>query len=144
MGETARFGVSMDKNLVDLLDKLTREGGHPNRSETLRELVRKEIINTGKDDEREVIGTVTLLYHMDTRLPRVPVKDYPSLKIRANIQLHVEKDICVKVLILKGSGGDVQSWSRQLLSRRGILGRLNIAATDEFYKELRRKNIDFS
>ncbi|MBI9108442.1 MAG: ribbon-helix-helix protein, CopG family [Spirochaetales bacterium] len=137
MGETIRFGVSMDSDLVELLDRLTRQKGHENRSETLRGLVRQELIDTGSlDAEREVIGTVTLLYHYETRLPRVSVKSFPSVRITANLQLHAEGEICVKTLVLKGKGSEVHAWAQRLLSSKNVIGKLAIAATDELYKEL--------
>ena len=137
MGETIRFGVSMDSDLVELLDKLTTEKGNDSRSETLRGLVRDELINEGSgDDEREVIGTVTLIYHHKTRLPRVSVEPYPSVEITANLQLHAEEEIRVKVLVVKGKGREVHAWAQKLLSSRNIIGRLNIAATDELFREL--------
>lgn len=40
--DVVRFGVSMDRELVRLLDDLTSGGGYANRSETLRALVRRE------------------------------------------------------------------------------------------------------
>lgn len=40
--DVVRFGVSMDRELVRLLDELTSGGGYANRSETLRALVRRE------------------------------------------------------------------------------------------------------
>ena len=137
MGETVRFGVSMDSELVDLLDKLTTAEGHENRSETIRSLVRKEITETGSTDaEHEVIGTVTLLYHYQTRIPRVLINDYPSVRINSNIQLHAEDEICIKVIVVKGKGAEVQAWARKLLSSKKIIGKLSITATEDLYREL--------
>ncbi len=137
MGETIRFGVSMDSDLVELLDRLTREGNHDNRSETLRTLVRNEIIAKGiEDDDREVIGTMTLLYHHKTRLPRVSIAPYPSVSIKANFLFHVEGEICAKILIIKGTGREVQAWARKLLNSTNIIGKLSFTATDELYREL--------
>jgi len=140
MGETVRFGVSMDSDLVDLLDQLTHQGDHDNRSETIRGLVRKEIIKKGiEDTDREVFGTVTLLYHHETRLPRVSIAPFPSVSITANLQFHIEGDICAKVLIVRGKGSEVHAWAQKLISNSHIIGKLSFAATDELYKELIKK-----
>jgi CopG family nickel-responsive transcriptional regulator len=140
MGETIRFGVSMDSDLVELLDRLTRQGNHDNRSETIRGLVRKELINEGIEDvDREVVGTVTLLYHQKTHLPRLSISPYPSVSITANLQFHIEKEICVKVLVVKGRGKEIHAWARKLLTSPHIISKLTFAATDELYKELMKK-----
>lgn len=137
MGETVRFGVSMDSDLVDLLDEMTQQKGHPNRSETLRGLVRQELVNeTTQEGEHEVLGTVTLLYQKDTSLCRVSVEDFPSVKITANLKLHADQDICVKVIVVQGKADEVQAWAQKLLSCRNVIGKLNIAATDELTREL--------
>jgi CopG family transcriptional regulator, nickel-responsive regulator len=137
MGETIRFGVSMDSDLVELLDAMTSEKGHSNRSETLRELVRQELVTAwAEEEEQEVIGTLTLLYHYGTRLPKVSVEPFPSVRITANLQLHADREICVKVLVLQGKGKEVHAWAQKLLAGRKIIGKLAIAATDELQKEL--------
>ncbi len=140
MGETIRFGVSMDSDLVELLDRMAREKGHPNRSETLRALVREELVHADAGgDEQQVIGTLTLLYHHGTSFPRVSVQSFPSLRITANLQIHADQDVCVKVLVLQGKGTEVHAWAQKLLSRKKVIGKLTIAATEELKKELIRK-----
>ena len=44
MSEIIRFGVSMEKELVEELDKLTINQNYANRSEAIRSLVRKELV----------------------------------------------------------------------------------------------------
>jgi len=140
MGETIRFGVSMDSDLVELLDQLTQQENHDNRSETIRGLVRKEIIEKGSEDNnREVISILTLLHHHKTRLPRVSISPFPSVSITANLQFHIEGDVCVKVLIVKGKGNEIRSWAQKLLTSPHIIGKLDFIATDELYKELIKK-----
>ena len=137
MGKTTRFGVSMDSDLVELLDRLTIEGGHKNRSETIRGLVRQKLVETvSQNSDREVIGTVTLLYHFETHLPRIAVSTYPSVRISANIQLHAEQEICIKVMVVKGKGSEVHAWAKKLLSSNNVIGELTITATKELFKEL--------
>ncbi len=137
MGETVRFGVSMDSEMVELLDRFTIEQGHENRSETIRSLVRQALVETNSGDaDPEIIGTVTLLYHHSTRLPRVLVENYPSVQITANIQLHADTDIRIKVLVVRGRGSEVHAWAQKLLSSKKIIGKLAVTATDELFKEL--------
>lgn len=139
MGQTIRFGVSMDSTLVELLDKLTIERGNRNRSDTLRDLVRRELTERGSNDEsHNVIGTVTLLYHQSTQLPRLSIEPYPSLRITANLQFHVEDQLRSKVITITGKGSEVRSWAGQLLASPHVIGTLAIAATDELYGELGR------
>lgn len=137
MGETVRFGVSMDRSQVALLDEISRAMGHENRSETIRSLVRQYTVeNVAIEDNRRVVGTLTLTYRFGKRLPTVLLADYPTLRITTNIQTHVNDEICVKVLVLTGTADEVHRWSRRLIGARDIVGQLTVAATDQILDEL--------
>ena len=139
MGSTTRFGVSMDKDLVELLDQFAVAGGHANRSEALRSLVRNELTSdTSVGDGDDVVGIVTLIYRTGKRLPSVAVSAYPSLRISANLQLHIERESCIKLLVVQGTAGDVRGWAARLTGRQGVIGRLTICATGGILRELRR------
>ncbi|MFH1912106.1 MAG: ribbon-helix-helix protein, CopG family, partial [Pseudomonadota bacterium] len=43
MSELVRFGVSLEKSLLDRFDDLIREKQYTNRSEALRDLIRREL-----------------------------------------------------------------------------------------------------
>ncbi len=137
MSDTVRFGVSMEKSLVEVLDRLSTEQGYGNRSQMLRSLVRQEVVRSGAAaDDGEVAGVLTLVYRYGTRLRRVSTDDYATLRIVANTQLHLDDAVCLKVMILTGTGGEVRSWAKPLITQRGVVGKLNISATEELYREL--------
>ena len=86
MGATTRFGVSMDRELAGMLDRLTDSAGYPNRSEAIRSLVRQELIRTGgEEDDREVAGVITLIYRYGTRLAPAPIADDSSIHVSAPV-----------------------------------------------------------
>ncbi len=58
-----RVGVSFEPRLLNKFDMLLKKRGYTNRSEAIRDLIRKEIIESEiKDEEGEVIGTLTIIY----------------------------------------------------------------------------------
>ena len=129
----------MDKELVDLLDSITQTEGYVNRSETIRSLVRQELIKTGAEDtSRDVTAVISLIFHYTTSLARIPIDRYPSLRIITNLQQHLQKEIVIKILVVTGSSGDVRAWSQELIGQKHVIGRVNIAATDELFQELRK------
>ncbi len=137
MGETVRFGVSMDSSQVALLDQMSAGMGHENRSETIRSLVRQHAMETvAIAGDRHVVGTLMLTYRFGKRLPTVRLADYPTLRINANTQTHVNDQICVKVLVLTGNAKEVRMWSSKLSNARNVVGRLTVAPTDEIVEEL--------
>ncbi|MCD6382038.1 MAG: ribbon-helix-helix protein, CopG family, partial [Candidatus Hydrothermae bacterium] len=44
MGETVRFGVSMDRELLELFDSVISSKGYSSRSEAIRDLIRGMIV----------------------------------------------------------------------------------------------------
>jgi len=132
-----RFGVSMEEELVQLLDELADREGYDNRSEALRSLVRKELArDSSPGDDRQVAGIVTLLYPYGRKLIDAPVAAYPSLQITANLQLHLQGNVTLKTLVIQGSGAEVHAWARRVVSQRGVLGELSVVATEEVYAAL--------
>ncbi|MCK4308402.1 MAG: ribbon-helix-helix protein, CopG family, partial [Candidatus Atribacteria bacterium] len=43
MSEIVRFGVSLEKELLDKFDRLIKEKKYPNRSEAIRDLIRENL-----------------------------------------------------------------------------------------------------
>jgi CopG family nickel-responsive transcriptional regulator len=137
MSQLVRFGVSMEQELVTLLDELTIRHAHPNRSETIRALVRQqELLESPQQKDREVTAIISLIYHHKTELIRVALNEYPSLHLSVNIKMHLHDDIIIKILVITGKSEDVSAWARQVTGQKHVIGRITIAATDQLYGKL--------
>jgi CopG family nickel-responsive transcriptional regulator len=81
MGKIIRFGVSMDESLATLLDQITEDRHFPNRSETIRSLIREQVLQQNKEDPTSLVtAIVSLTYHYKTTLDRVPSSKATALK----------------------------------------------------------------
>lgn len=137
MGEIVRFGVSMDSTLVQLLDELVARNNHDNRSEVIRTLVRDAIVDDAAlEKNATVVGTLTILYHHTTPIPRVPIDRFTSLEIIANMQFHLKEEIVAKVIIIRGSYTTVEAWANEVLASSNLIGKLTVVATDDLLGEL--------
>ncbi|MCK9288210.1 MAG: ribbon-helix-helix protein, CopG family [Sphaerochaetaceae bacterium] len=137
MSEIIRFGVSMEKELVEELDKLTINQNYANRSEAIRSLVRKELVaNSIQDDDTEVTAIVQLIFHYTVQLVRNPIDRYASLRLITNLQQHLEKNICMKILIVSGVCKEVRAWAQELIGQRHVIGNLTFVATEDVFKGL--------
>lgn len=127
-----RFGVSMEEELVTLLDDLVDREQYANRSEALRSLVRDKLARgEGREDDRPVAGIVTLIYPWNRTLIRAPVAPFPSIRIFSNLQLHLQDDICLKVLVVQGKSGEVRQWARPVVAQKGVVGSISVVATED-------------
>ena len=68
MPELVRTSVSIEKPLFKRLEKLVRSSRYTNRSEFLRDLIRERLVQEEWEHDREVVGTITLIYDHHVRL----------------------------------------------------------------------------
>jgi CopG family nickel-responsive transcriptional regulator len=134
MGGIVRFGVSIETELLNNFDVLCNEKGYGNRSEAIRDLIRKSLVegewskNTG-----DVAATLTLVYNhhksgLAQKLTRAQ-HDAHHL-IVSTLHVHLDHDNCLEVLVLKGKSEEIQSLSGKLSAIKGILlGEFSRATT---------------
>ncbi|MEX2445007.1 MAG: ribbon-helix-helix protein, CopG family [Alkalispirochaeta sp.] len=140
--QLSRFGVSMERELVDHLDTLAQRRGYANRSEALRAMVRHELSHVspgdaGPDsDDREIAVLISLVFPYGFSLKRCPIEPFPSLGVTANLQLHLKGNVSLKLLVVQGRAGEVRSWAQGLTSQKGVTAHYQEIATQEIYEVL--------
>lgn len=134
MSELRRFGVSMEEDLLEKFDGLARSRGYTNRSEFLRDLARRELIEQQWElEEAEVAGTVTLVYDHDARGlgdELVHVQHDHHVLVISSMHVHLDERNCLEVIVMRGKAKDVRSLAYALISRRGVKhGQLTMTST---------------
>ncbi|AGW14891.1 nickel-responsive transcriptional regulator NikR [Megalodesulfovibrio gigas] len=134
MGQTIRFGVSLDSELLEKFDALCEERCYQTRSEAIRDLIRNTLVQKEWEDTGNVVaGTLTLVYdhHKSDLAQRLTELQHDHHDvIISTIHAHLDHDNCLEVLILKGPGKDVQALGQKLISTKGVKhGKLNLTTT---------------
>ncbi|MFO8033097.1 MAG: nickel-responsive transcriptional regulator NikR [Desulfohalobiaceae bacterium] len=134
MGQTIRFGVSLDSDLLEKFDSLCQERCYQTRSEAIRDLIRRELVQKQWEDEnQEVAGTLTLVYnhhHSDLAQKMIELQHQALDVIITSLHVHIDTHNCLEVLVLRGPAQDVRSVSQRLISTRGIKhGKLSLSTT---------------
>src|SRR5512136_2172158 len=62
MSELVRFGVSLEKTLLEKFDAFIRNRNYTNRSEAFRDMIRQELIKREWLEGEDVAGAITLIY----------------------------------------------------------------------------------
>ncbi|UZP69095.1 nickel-responsive transcriptional regulator NikR [Desulfovibrio mangrovi] len=136
MGQTIRFGVSLDSDLLEKFDHLCEERCYQTRSEAIRDLIRNTLVEEEwKDDSREIAGTLTLVYdHHKSDLSQKLVEiqhDHHDVII-TSMHVHLDHHNCLEVLVLKGDGNEVRTLAQKLTSTKGVKhGKLSLATTGQ-------------
>ncbi|MFP4214160.1 MAG: nickel-responsive transcriptional regulator NikR [Desulfohalobiaceae bacterium] len=134
MGQTIRFGVSLDSDLLEKFDSLCQERCYQTRSEAIRDLIRRDLVQKQWEDEnQEVAGTLTLVYnhhHSDLAQKMIELQHQSLDVIITSLHVHIDAHNCLEVLVLRGPAQDVRSVSQRLISTRGIKhGKLSLSTT---------------
>lgn len=134
MGQTIRFGVSLDSDLLEKFDSLCQERCYQTRSEAIRDLIRRDLVQKQWEDEnQEVAGTLTLVYnhhHSDLAQKMIELQHQALDVIITSLHVHIDAHNCLEVLVLRGPAQEVRSVSQRLISTRGIKhGKLSLSTT---------------
>ncbi len=123
MAELVRTGISLDRELLERFDRVIRKKGYKNRSEAIRDLVRDYAVAEDVEENRTVVGTLTLVYdHHRPRLSErlIHAQHHAHGKVLAATHVHLDHRNCLEVVIMKGPSSEMKRLADQLLSLRGV------------------------
>ena len=119
-----RFGVSIEPDLLSKFDKMIKKEGYFNRSEAIRDLVRKNlIIEKNKDPDAKAIGTLTMIYdhHAGSLTDKLlDLQHDHTSEILVTTHVHIDHHNCLEVLVLKGKTGNIQKLADNIKALKGI------------------------
>ena len=123
MSELVRFGVSLEKSLLDRFDVLIRERQYTNRSEALRDLIRRELVQREWQGGSDVAGAITLIYDHHKRDVMSKVTDTQHAFQEAIIStqhIHLDHHNCLEIVAARGKAEEVQKLADALRSIKGV------------------------
>ena len=124
MGKLTRFGVSLDEELLEPFDALCAVKGYSNRSEAIRDLIRKALVaEEWHQADGQGAGTLTLVYdhHKNDLARRMTQMQHDEHDIIiATLHVHLDHHNCLEVLILKGEAARVRALADKLISCKGV------------------------
>ena len=136
MEKVIRFGVSIEPDLLQHFDAFINNKGYTNRSEAVRDLIRKSIISkVTEQPNQEVIGTLTMIYnHHSGNLNNLllEIQHDHHHEILSSTHIHIDHDNCLEVLVLKGKVHSIRHLADNIKALKGIQhGELVVTKTIE-------------
>ncbi|MDP8234723.1 MAG: nickel-responsive transcriptional regulator NikR [Candidatus Saelkia tenebricola] len=133
MSKLVRFGISLEKGLLDKFDSVIKKKNCPNRSEAFRDLIRKELVSEEWQRQGEIAGAITLVYNHHKRdlLNKLADIEHDFQKvIISNQHIHLDHDNCLEIVAVKGSPQKVQKLADMVKSVKGVkCATLSMAST---------------
>jgi CopG family transcriptional regulator, nickel-responsive regulator len=136
MGETVRFGISIDNGLLERFDRLVNEKGYVNRSEAIRDLIRDALVEqTWEAGDEETVGTVTLVYdhHVHDLADKLTDLQHDHHdRIISTLHVHLDHHNCLEVLVVRGQAGQIKGIADALIGVKGVKhGKLVMTTTGQ-------------
>ena len=133
MSSLYRFGVSLEKDLIEQFDEHIKDSSYTNRSEAIRDLIRDELIRKQWKCNNIVAGAITMVYdhHKHDLLNKIVDLQHDHQEvIIATQHVHLDHHNCLEILAVRGKAREVTDLSNKLKAVRGILHvSLNMSAT---------------
>ncbi|WP_211747128.1 nickel-responsive transcriptional regulator NikR [Paenibacillus sp. Marseille-Q4541] len=122
--ELTRFGVAFPAPLIEQFDKYIEEQGYKNRSEAIRDLARRAMLEPAKlhSDEQVAGVIVTVFDHHASELPGILMElqhDYHH-DIISNMHVHLNHHQCLEVIAVRGNLGRLRALHQQIQVQKGV------------------------
>ncbi len=128
-----RFSISLEDDLLAGFDTYIGRHGYSNRSEAVRDLIRKALVKEEWADDSEVVGVVTMVYdhHKSQLQERITELQHDFYElITSTTHIHMDHHNCLEVTIVKGKASQVQELAGRLIALRGVKdGSLTMSST---------------
>ena len=109
----------MDAGLLKQFDEMIEEKKYTNRSEALRDLIRDHLVEQEWDENKETIGTITIVYDHGVHELMEKLTDLQHLYsklIRSTLHIHLDEHRCLEVLVVRGRAGEIRKIADSLIS----------------------------
>lgn len=133
MSDLERLSFSLERPLLERLEKLQRDSRYTNRSEFLRDLIRSRLVEREWERDQEAVGTVTLVYDHHVRQLNEKLTalqhDHHDV-ILATTHVHLDHDRCVEVILVRGRASRIRAIADGLRRHKGVLhAELSMSST---------------
>lgn len=131
-----RFGVSIEKDLLERFDRMIRAKGYTNRSEAIRDLIRDALVEESVEREENVgFGTLTIVYNHDASNVvenLLHIQHEAHEHIISTNHIHISEELCMEVIALRGRIGEIKRLAERLRALKGVLqGKLVLVKAEE-------------
>ncbi len=133
MSELIRFGVSLEKELLQKFDKHIKKENYANRSNAIADLIRDKLIKQEWAENKKVAGAIIMVFDHHQRdlvnnLTNIQ-HDYHKYIISSQ-HVHLDHDNCFEIVVVKGKPRELEELVNKLKSAKGVKhASLSLATT---------------
>ena len=123
MSKIFRFGVSLEKGLLDKFDQVIKKRNYTNRSEAFRDLIRQELVKKQWQEGKEIAGAITFIYNHHKRelLNKITDVQHDFQRVIISTQhIHLDHNNCLEIIAIRGNPKDAQKLTNTLKSIKDV------------------------
>ncbi|MCD4734742.1 MAG: nickel-responsive transcriptional regulator NikR [Bacteroidales bacterium] len=121
--QVKRFGVSLEEELLNELDRLVNKHQFPNRSQAIRYLINRYSVEDKWTDDQIVSGAIVLVYdHHKRNLQNKSTNvqhNYHHLILSVQ-HVHLDHDNCLETIAVKGKASQLKDLADKLIAIKGV------------------------
>ena len=129
-----RFGVSIEKELLDALDDFAAENSFANRSQAIRQLISNNLTMHKWKCNNIVAGSITLLYdhHSGDVMNKITdIQHEYHNSILSSQHFHLDHDNCLEIIAVKGKSRNLTALADRLIALKEVQhGKLSMSRVD--------------
>ncbi len=120
-----RFTISLDESLAQEFDTLIRTRSYANRSEAVRDMLRRELENDrlAREDAPYCVASLSYVYnHHERRLAErlTDLQHHAHDLVVSSMHVHLDHDHCLETLFLRGETQEIRGIAEKISAERGV------------------------
>lgn len=127
----SRFGVSLEKELLDALDQYVEENHFANRSQAIRQLINRNIAEKKWQCDNTVAGSVTLVYATSRHDIQNQISDFLqtyTTEVLSSQRFLLNDSQTMEIIAIKGIAHRLTELADRLITIKGMQhGKLSMS-----------------
>jgi CopG family nickel-responsive transcriptional regulator len=119
-----RITITIDEDLLDIVDQLMQRRGYTSRSEAVRDMIRDAAAKTAVSRAKNpCIAVLNYVYDHETRgLGQRLAEGFHARHdlTRASLQVHLDHESCLAVSVLQGTAAAIYDFANAITTQRGV------------------------
>ena len=118
-----RFGISLEEELLEALDLYVNDNKYSNRSQAVRQLIERNIVEKKWQCNNIVAGALVIIY--DQHKKDIPLKSnnikHTYYEVILSSQLfNLSPEVCMEIIALKGEAVVLTELSDKIIGIKGL------------------------
>ncbi|MBA3045623.1 MAG: nickel-responsive transcriptional regulator NikR [Candidatus Thermoplasmatota archaeon] len=124
MEKVTRIGISIEPELLEKFDQLIEEKQYTNRSEAIRDIIRKNLV--AEEWEKgigTVVGSITLSYNYDEHdvVEKLAELQHTNHRLIHNTTIvRLDEHACIEAIIVQGSPFEIKGLADKIQAIKGV------------------------